>query len=155
MILDEAHPLNLPALSFLAHTNPKGHPAIAPPDAFQSPYMTLGSHPDIVERVWDELTIALAVDCRAVVYGNPALVHPERGIVFALAFGTAYAIRIPGEAMEEAINGGCTTDRTWTGGGKTDIQETLGFGWLFGNWLDAEPGWMLEVYNRIGQLLES
>ncbi|MFC1817139.1 hypothetical protein ACFL0M_14660 [Thermodesulfobacteriota bacterium] len=44
------------------------------PDKHSDPYMEAGSHPEIVERVWDALGSSLPVDCRAIVYSAPALV---------------------------------------------------------------------------------
>ena len=68
--------------------------AISPlafPDEVTQPYYSLGTHPDLVERLWDELGKVLPVDCRAVFYGSPALLHPETGTVFGFAGGTQYA----------------------------------------------------------------
>lgn len=61
---------------------------LALPDQIEQPYMALGTHPDLVARLWDELQAQLPTDCRAVVYGTPALMHPTTGIVFGFANGT-------------------------------------------------------------------
>ena len=58
------------------------------PEDVKDPYYGLGTHPDLVERLWGELGKALVVDCRAVFYGNPALIHPTSGVVFGFAGGT-------------------------------------------------------------------
>lgn len=68
--------------------------------------MQLGSHPDIVSRIWDELGNSLPLDCKAIVYGNPALVNPQNGIILALGYGTRYAIRIPEKYIEAAFKCG-------------------------------------------------
>ena len=71
-------------------------PPLASPDAFVRPHETLGTHPDLVGRLWDELPAELPVDCRVVFYGMPALMHPTTGIVLGFAGGThTYALRLP------------------------------------------------------------
>ena len=144
--------MNRPVLGHFQ--NRKGHhsgsPPIVAPDEHPDPYLEAGSHPDIVERVWDELGATLPVDCRAVLYGTPALVHPGVGVVFALAYGTRYAIRVPDESFDAALAAGCHLEQQWTGGGKTNIEEELGRGWLFGGWAEAEKQWVAKVYADLG-----
>jgi hypothetical protein len=71
-------------------------PPLARPDEVPRPYDTLGTHPDLVARLWDELYAKLPVDCRVVFYGAPALMHPTTGVVFAFAGGThTYARACP------------------------------------------------------------
>ncbi len=53
-------------------------------------YWGSGTHPDVLERLWNQIGKKLPVDSRAVVFGNPALVHPDSGIVLAFALGTEY-----------------------------------------------------------------
>src|SRR5688572_19880145 len=66
------------------------------PDAVDDPYMNLGTHPDLVLRLWQEITKDLPARCDWVVYGAPALVRPDSGIVFGYAGGThTYALRLP------------------------------------------------------------
>ena len=91
---------------------------------------------------------ALPTDCRAIVYGTPALLHPV-GIVFALAYGTAYAIRVSEHHRSLALEAGCRVEQIWSGGGKTDIEQELGRGWLFGLWINQEPQWVLDVYKQL------
>lgn len=50
--------------------------------------LALGTHPDLVGTLWDELDHALPKRCAWIVEGRPALVHPDSGVVFGLAFGT-------------------------------------------------------------------
>lgn len=124
-------------------------PAVAAPDSHPTPYRDLGSHPDIVERVWDVLGADLPTDCRAIVYGTPSLVHPDKGIVLAMAYGTAYVLRVPRELVDSAIRAGLTIERRWSDGTTTNLQEELGFGWLFGGWLDEESEWLLKTYGQM------
>ena len=82
--LNDSHHLNHGVLSHLWE-NHGGSDPISSPDSHPDPYLRAGSHPDIVSRVWETLGGALPADCRAIVYGTPALVHPNSGVV--LAFG--------------------------------------------------------------------
>lgn len=151
MRLDYKHPLNKGVLGHLIADRTRLRSTAVPiivPDQHPDPYMRAGSHPDIVERVWDRLGSSLPVDCRALVYGSPALVHPMEGVVFALAYGTEYAIRIPNDALARAMDLGCATKRTWTGGGEMRIQEEMGMNWLFGCWADEEKQWIARTYEE-------
>src|SRR4051794_24613595 len=68
------------------------------PESVREPYMNLGTHPDLVSRLWNEITTALPVRCNWVVYSAPVLVRPDTGIIFAFAGGThTYALRLPPE----------------------------------------------------------
>lgn len=146
--LDDSHPLNQGVLNHLREQHGEKK-AISTPDTYQDPYLRAGSHPDIVWWIWDTLGRALPTDCRAIVYGTPALVHPSKGVVLALAYGTAYLIRIPNDIVNEAIKVGYKTERTWSDGKRTDIQELLGPGWLFGGWEKEEINWLLTTYNNL------
>src|SRR5215813_14819615 len=71
-------------------------PPVARPDDVTRPYDSLGTHPDLVARLWNELPAKLPVDCRVIFYGGPALMHPTTGVVFSFAGGThTYALRLP------------------------------------------------------------
>src|SRR6476469_2042727 len=78
--------------------------AACSPESVDDPYMNLGTHPDLMSRLWDEITTALPVRCNWVVYGAPVLVRPDTGIIFAFAGGThTYALRLPPEQRAELI----------------------------------------------------
>jgi DNA transformation protein and related proteins len=124
-------------------------PCMLPVECPRDPYWNLGSHPDIVEHLWDELSSALPSDCRSIVFGTPALVAPTSGIVLAHAFGTKYVLRLAPESMNEALGGGAETSVTWAGGQVTDLCREYGDDWIFGGWLEREPAWLLEVYNLV------
>src|SRR5437588_533054 len=90
------HLANAGALRYLGRewTSPD-LPPVRPPAAVSDPYYTLGTHPDIVERLWAGLNKSLPEDCRWVVYRTPALVHPRSGAILAFGIGTGYALWLP------------------------------------------------------------
>jgi hypothetical protein len=66
------------------------------------PRYGLSTHPDIVEIMW-KLDNELPQRCRWVLWGRPALVHPETGVVFSVGFGTiGYVMRLPPQVLESA-----------------------------------------------------
>ena len=79
-------------------------------------------------------------------FGTPALIQPDAGVVLALASGTSYVIRVPAASIPAALQAGCAIERTWTGGGKTNIEAELGRGWVFGCWAESEKRWLAAVY---------
>jgi hypothetical protein len=121
-------------------------PPLARPDEMPDPYMTLGTHPDLVARLWDELPALLPVDCRMIFAGTPALVHPKSGLVFGFATGThTYALRLPPPVHETALAAGARRVRTYLVGPPFDLA-TVGAEWLFCAWLKGEEGWCLAAY---------
>lgn len=122
-------------------------PSMRPFECPRDPYMHLGSHPDIVERLWEGLAAILPQDCRCIVFGTPALVAPKTGIVLAQAYGTQYVLRIPHKSMNEALQAGAKTNMTWAGGHTTDLPHEYGSDWVFGCWSEQEPAWLLAVYD--------
>jgi len=124
--------------------SPEGRP---PGDTYHD-YWECGSHPDIVERLWDQLGKPLPKDCRQVVMGSPALVHPGSGVVLALAIGTQYALRVPGRVLRDGLPAGARTQNTWSGGGQMNIQEEFGADWVFGKWDSSEEAWCLECFQE-------
>jgi len=71
-------------------------------DEVPDPWFGLGTHPDIIEVVW-KLDGSLPNRCRWVLWGYPALVHPETGIVFAVGFGTiGIILRLSLDALRAA-----------------------------------------------------
>ena len=145
MYLDPSHPLNATVLRHIERVKHRDAVPISDPDDHPDPYMQAGSHPDIVERVWDQLGRSLPVDCRAMLYGGPALVEPRSGLVIALAYGTQYVIRIPQAYRAQALESGCSVEQSWTTGGKTNISETLGEDWVFGGYVSDESAWLAET----------
>ena len=85
----------------------------------------LGVHPDIVEQLW-RVDRALPVSCRWAFWGHPALVHPQTGVVFAVAIGTLGIVaRLPPQLRE-----GLTTTHALSFGEAYDIAPA-GPEWRF------------------------
>ena len=122
-------------------------PPASPPD----PYLGRGSHPDIVERLWNALNPCLPRDCRLIFCGTPALVHPACGVVFGLAIGTQYALRLPEPLLDEELTAGAHTGTRWSGGGELDTRRDLGPDWVLGAWLEAEPEWCRCTYAALAE----
>jgi hypothetical protein len=101
-----------------------------------------------VERLWDELGKQLPVECRQVVLGSPALVHPVSGVVLALAIGTRYGLRLPSRVLREGAATGAKTQTTWSAGGQMNIREEFGDDWIFGSWNSSEEAWCLEAFRE-------
>jgi len=136
------------------HQRP-GMAAVSFPEAVERPYETLGTHPDLVARLWDELGKVLPVDCRAVSYGGPALIHPETGIVFGFAGGThTYALRLPEAARLQALQAGAPRIKHYPGQAAFDLSK-IGEEWVFCGWYEGEEGWCLAAYNYAGGQGES
>ena len=83
-------------------------PIKPPPPLSQSlaevddPLYGLSTHPDIIEQLW-KVDSAMPRTCRWVVWGRPALVHPETGVIFAVGYGTlGYVMRLPPAVLDEA-----------------------------------------------------
>lgn len=141
MSLDESHPLNRQVIRYFTQHTTVSPPVVLPKD-HPDPYRGLGSHPDIVERIWDQLGAALPTEARVIVYGTPVLVHPESGVLLAVAHGTQYAIRVPEDLIDTALEAGCASTNTWSDGSTTDIEREFGRGWLFGSYDDREGQWL-------------
>lgn len=146
LTLDLAHPAHRGLLAYFRDEEAEAGAAapspLAPYEAGPRPYLGMGSHPDIVTRVWDGLGAALPADGRAIVFGAPSLVHARRGIVLAMAFGTSYLLHLPPAIAAEARERGYRTRETWSDGSVTELAETFGEGWFWGRWLDEEEAWM-------------
>jgi hypothetical protein len=112
--------------------------------------MSLGSHPDIVERIWKGIGSELDEDCRLIVCGTPALVQPVTGIILAIALGTQYCLHLPAPLIQTALAAGAQTTTKWSGGRVTDVAREFGEGWIFGKWLKDEIGWCRESYQIFG-----
>jgi len=121
-------------------------PAFAAWNSVPNPYSSCGSHPDIVEYLWDKIGKALPADCRGLVYGTPGLVQPKSGVILALGNGTQYNLRLPGLLGTEAIKKGAKTHINWTSGSHLDVQKEYGDDWVFGAFLPDELIWCKQVY---------
>jgi hypothetical protein len=104
--VNSAHPANAGILCFLKRRSETFYGSSCPPSvspkSIENPYDCLGTHPDLVQWLWDKITAKLPVCCSWVVYGAPVLVHPTTGVIFAFACGTGpYALRLPQSEREE------------------------------------------------------
>jgi hypothetical protein len=140
---------NAGIVAYLEHrTDPCALPDTRTPRPEQKDHWESGSHPDIVERVWDQLGAGLPTECRQVVLGSPALVDPVSGVIFALAIGTQYAVRLPLSARSCGQPPGVRTTTTWAGGQLMDIQATFGPEWVFGSWAPVEESWCRDALSE-------
>jgi len=136
------HPANAALVRYFApRYERKPLKPVSRPEDVKDPYYGLGTHPDLVARLWDELGKALAVDCRAVFYGNPALIHPTSGVVFGFAGGThTYALRLPETERAEALHAGATRVMTYPRSPALDVGH-FGEEWVLCRWFAQEEAW--------------
>ncbi len=88
-----AHLANAGVIAYLNRPYIQAAPSASP--AGVDPWQ-LGTHPDLVEIVWEQLPSQLPENCQWLIYGRPALVHPQSGIIFGMATGTSVlALRLP------------------------------------------------------------
>ena len=128
-----------------------GMPPLTFPDQVVQPYFTLGTHPDLVARLWDELPARIPVDCRVIFYGGPALMHPTTGIVFGFAGGThTYALRLPDAERAEAVRAGATRVKHYPGGQPSFALDEIGEEWVFCGWFRGEEAWCRAAFEFAG-----
>ena len=127
----------------------RARPECLPSDV-ADPYMTLGTHPDLVDRLWNELGRALPVDCRVIVYGTPALARPDTGVILGFACGTQmYTLRFDDAGASAARAAGAETVYRYPAHPALGIAEvvidlrTFGSQWVFGRWHQSEPEWLV------------
>ena len=120
-------------------------------EEIQRPYESLGAHPDLVARLWDELQARLPVDCRMIFCSAPALIHPATAVVFGFASGThSYALRLPEREREAAVQAGATRVKHYPGRQPSFDLSEVGPEWVFCGWLPAEDEWCLAAYELAG-----
>lgn len=152
----DTSPLDHPANAGLRRRHEPWHapekiPALAHPDEIARPYESLGTHPDLVARLWGELPSKLPVDCRRVFYGLPVLMHPDTGIVFGFAGGThTYALRLPETTRAEAIRAGAVRIKHYPAGQPSFDLDDIGQEWVFCEWLPGEEAWCHAAYGHAG-----
>jgi hypothetical protein len=108
-------------------------------------------------RLWDELADGLPADCRCVVFGAPALVRPDSGVMFGFAGGThTYALRLPPDVKAAALAAGATTVHRYPAYPGLGIQASVldlrdvGDEWIFGGWFIFEHEWCSAAYEYAG-----
>jgi len=120
------------------------------PDEVVRPYDSLGTHPDLVARLWDELAGDLPRECRTIFFGGPALVHPGTGILFGFAEGThTYALRLPEIERLEAQRQGAARVVRYGKGPSFDLTD-VGPEWIFCRWYKGEEAWCRAAYDFAG-----
>jgi hypothetical protein len=148
MIIDTATPANRGVLKYLSRGKKSQNTVLAAPNSVPDPYMRQGSHPDIVQRVWDEVGASLPVDCRCLIYGTPALIHDRTGVVIAICNGTRYNLRLTADDFREAMAKGARTRTRWSNGEEMDSLAELGSDWIFGGWFTEEGQWCRDTYEQ-------
>jgi uncharacterized protein (TIGR02996 family) len=144
--IDVTHPANGSVLRSLVRGQKVTGKSVRAPESVRDPYVNCGSHPDVVERVWDQLGRVLPRDGRCLLSSHPALVHPASGVVLAVCYGTEYCLRVAPQAEEEARQVGAETVSHWSDGGRTPLRTAFGGGWIFGLWVVREKAWCRAVY---------
>lgn len=153
--VDFDHPANQAILTYLrqTHVKYKAHlPVSTSPHFLKDPYRELGTHPELVERLWDELAEKIPFNCKWIVYGTPVLVNPLSGIIFGFAFGTkTYALRLPEKERQEMYAAGAKRHYDYNDGSSFDISE-VGDDWVLGGWITGERLWCMAAYAYAQQL---
>jgi hypothetical protein len=155
--VDPAHPANRLALGALRSRAPQAKPVV-PAEEAKDPYYRCGCHPETVERIWDDIGKHLPSDGRCVVYGRPALVQPESGVILALCMGTSYCLRIPEEIVPAALAAGCRQSQAWGKKGSghvTNLMEQYGPDWVFSPWIKDDLAWCRAAYERFGAAISA
>jgi hypothetical protein len=138
-------PENAAALQYLAHGRSIAEAGFGPPSADLDRHH-LGTHPTIVDRLWDELNDALPTDARWLVFDGPALVHPG-GVILAAGIGTQYALRLLPADHAAAVDAGAELVHTFrTVGSTLDLPAGIGPDWVFGRFEQREGEWLLASY---------
>ena len=159
------HPANAGILAYLGDPErlresvsaAKDRPSCSPLEITEY-HSRLGTHPELLARLWDELGATLPRDCRRVVHGSPVLVHPRTGVLFAFAGGThTYALRLPERERAEALLAGASTVHEYPGYPHLDIEpsrlDLADFGpeWVLGGWRHAETAWCRAAFDAAGE----
>ena len=132
-------PANAPVIAWLAGR--QGPDDDRPPRADEHDYWEAGSHPDVVERIWNQLGRTLPIESRRVVCGTPALLHPTSRVLIAVAIGTQYVLRLPSALLRSGVPATVRTETTWSGGGRMDVRAAFGPEWVFGSYTPEEEAW--------------
>lgn len=143
--MDLSHHKNAKVLAYCSREF-SNFPKFAAHDSEPDPYYGCGCHPDIVDRLWNQIGAILPEDCRGLVGRTPGLIHPKTGVILAIGIGTKYGLRLSGGLVGEAIKAGVKTRTVWSGGKEMDIVQDLGDDWVFGAWLAEELCWCKKVH---------
>ncbi len=150
MLIDTSCQENQNVLKYLRRGKKALLPAITAASSVADPYLCQGSHPDIVQWVWDRLGATVPLDCRCLIYGTPGLVHNRTGIVIAICNGTRYNLRLTADDFQAAMSKGASTRIRWSAGEEMDCLVELGKNWIFGGWFKEEEQWCRNTYEEYG-----
>jgi hypothetical protein len=158
------HPANAKILAYLedpAHRRSSAAVAVErrslSPGQVADAYEGLGAHPDLLERLWDQLGARLPLDCRRVVHGAPVLVHPRSGVIFGYCGGSlTYALRLPENERQAAIAAGAQRAREYPAYPALGVEasrldlDLFGVEWVFGGWFAEEDAWCRAAFDYAG-----
>ena len=119
-----------------------------PPRSEQRDYWEAGSHPDVVERIWDQLGATFPAESKRVICSTPALVHPVSRVLIAVAIGTEYALRLPAAVLQSGLPSKVRTEAVWSGGGRLDVRVELGSDWILGSYSADEEAWCRQTFEE-------
>ncbi len=119
-----------------------------PPRGEQRDYWEAGSHPEIVERIWDQLGRSFPAESRRVVCGSPVLLQPASRVILAVAIGTQYAIRLPSPVSQTGPPANARTETVWSDGARMDVRHEFGSDWVFGSYSAEEETWCLQSFKE-------
>lgn len=150
--VDFSSPLNKGVLEYLKRSRPKRKAEweSVSPLSVKNPILETNTHPTIGGRLWSDLTVSLPVECRWIVLGTPALVHPGTGILFGVAIGNQYFLRLTDADMESALKAEASTEDGLSDRRTPEMASELGPGWVFGSWQLAELAWCRAAYEAFG-----
>ncbi|MDB5388551.1 MAG: hypothetical protein JWM11_4197 [Planctomycetaceae bacterium] len=95
-----------------------------------------GLHPDVLDRL---IELAAVSGCdRVSVRGIRLLVHRATGVIVGCGLGTDYCLRVAGVPKGA---GGRWSIR-WTDGGRLNVRNAFGSGWIVGGFHDGEAEWL-------------
>jgi hypothetical protein len=141
------HPANARLLAYLRSCDPENTTVSESPESITQVYFSVGTHPDIVTRLWNQITVELPESCRWVSYHWPVLVHPTTGVVFGFAQGSGtYAMRLPPAERAEAIAGGARRQYSFTTSKTMLDLDDIGDEWVLGFWSPEELRWCVAAY---------
>jgi len=150
MFLDEQHLLNRRVLEYIERVKKQpGSVLIDKLDSVPSSYLEQGSYPEVVKHVWDVIGSSLPVDCRCLVYGNPALVHPKVGVILAFCNGMTHCVRLNKKLLIKARFIGAKTYTKWSDGSDMDTLRDLGPDWVLGFSTKYELKWCYQVFESL------
>jgi len=157
-VIDLDHPANRGIVGYLRARSDDHRPPQSNPADVDDPYYKLGTHPEIIARLWDELGGALPRQCNWVLYGAPVLVHPRTGIVFGFCGGSlTYALRLPGDLRDAELAAGAKTRHDYPAYPELNVEasslDLAAFGreWVFGSWLTDEAQWCMAAFEYAGK----